>query len=418
MANPVIVVGAGLSGLTCARVLRERGLPVRVLERSSAVGGRVQTDLVEGFRLDRGFQVLLTGYPELRRHLDLDALDLRTFEPGAVLWNGTRFETIGDPTRDIGAIVPTLLARAPNFRDKLEVLRLRRDVLQGGDYDAFGTDDLTTLEFLQHRRFSARFIEQFFRPFLGGVFLESKLDTTARFFRFVFRMFSSGEATVPALGMGELPRQLAAGLPDGTVRLDHGVAKVQADGVTLEDGARMDAAAVVVATEAPAASKLLPDLQPGPSRGVTCFYFAADRAPTERAALHLNATGKGVINNLHVPSIVSPKVAPAGKHLVSVTCLGVTDDPEALRAKVLTEAAQWFGDAARGWTPLRHYVIRHALPGQPVGALEPARRPSRHDSGLYVCGDHLDQASIDGAMVSGRRAAEAVAADLKMSATG
>lgn len=412
MSKPVIVVGAGLSGLACARTLHEHGIEVHVLERADAVGGRVRTDEVEGYRLDRGFQVLLTSYPEVRLQLDLDALDLRPFDPGAVLWTGERFETIGDPTRKVGALVPTLLARSATLRDKVEVLRLRRDVRSGADYGAFEADDVTTLAALRQRGFSDRFIEQFFRPFLGGVFLDASLTTTSRFFRFVFRMFSEGRATVPARGMAELPRQLAADLPHGTITLGAQVASVDASGVHVLGGKRIEASAVVVATEGPAAQQLVPDLPEVSSRGVTCFYFGCDTPPTDRPALHLNASGQGHINNLHVASAISPALAPEGKHLVSISCLEIAEEPEALREQVRAEAGHWFGDAVRSWVPLRHYTIRHALPAQPVGALVPPRRPTRRGNGVYLCGDHLDQASIDGALVSGRRAAEAVAADL------
>lgn len=418
MGKPVVIVGAGLSGLTCARTLHIQGIPVRLLERDRAVGGRVQTDDVEGFRLDRGFQILLTGYPELARHLDLDALDLCSFEPGAVLWTGQRFETIGDPLRAPSSLLSTLFARSATLRDKVEILRLRRDVLRGDDYDAFSTDDCTTLEYLHSRGFSERFIEQFFRPFLGGVFLEPKLETTARFFRFVFRMFSSGEAAVPAGGMGEIPKQLASALPSGSISLETNVAQVRSDGVRLEDGPWLEASAVVVATEATAAARLVRGLQVPSWRAVSCFYFAADRAPSTRKALHLDAVAGGPINNLHVASAVSPDVAPSGKHLISVTCLGEAQDPQRLREDVLRQAETWFGEQVRSWTALRHYVIGQALPAQTVGALEPPRRDVRHGSGVYLCGDHLDQASIDGAMASGRRAAEAIASDQARDATG
>ena len=418
MVKPVVIVGAGLSGLACARTLQARGIETRIVERSSTIGGRVQTDAVDGFLLDRGFQTLLTSYPEARQQLDMDALDLRSFSPGAVLWKGDRFETIGDPMRDLGSVLPTLLARAATLRDKVEVLRLRRDVLRGADYGAFESEDEETIAFLKARGFSDGFIAQFFRPFLGGVFLEPELTTTARFFRFVFRMFSRGRATVPARGMGQLSAQLADGLAEDTVLLDATVSGVDAGGVQLRDGRRLDAAAVVVAAEAPAARALVSDAPEVESRGVTCFYFAADEAPTSRPALHLNASGRGAINNLHVASAVSPEVAPAGQHLISVSCLGTPDDALGLRDRVKSEARRWFGERVDRWSPLRHYAIRHALPSQPVGALEPPRRPVRSSNGVYLCGDYLDQASIDGALVSGRRTAEALAADLRIPATG
>ncbi len=186
----------------------------------------------------------------------------------------------------------------------------------------------------------------------------------------------------------------------------------------LDDGTAMDAAAVVVATEGPAAARLVPGSSTGEGRGVTCLYFAADRAPTTRSALHLDATGSGPVNNLHVATAISPALAPPGRHLISATVLGLHEDPDALDTRVRAQLQGWFGDQVQTWTGLRQYGIRHALPAQAVGALEPARRPVRHGSGVYVCGDHVDQASIDGAMVSGRRAAEAVLADRSAAATG
>ncbi|MEM6294180.1 MAG: NAD(P)/FAD-dependent oxidoreductase [Myxococcota bacterium] len=418
MSKPVVIVGAGLSGLTCARILTEAGHAVRVFEKDDAIGGRVQTDEIDGFRLDRGFQILLTGYPELRRHLDLDALDLRRFDPGAVLWTGDGFETIGDPLRQPGALLPTVFARSGTVLDKLRVLTLRRDALRGGDYGAFESGDGTTADLLRDWGFSDRFIARFFTPFLGGIFLEPKLETTARFFRFVWRMFATGDATVPARGMGEIPKQLAAGLSGDAITTGCAVTEVTPDGVRLDDGTRVEAAAVIVAGAAPAARALVPSVPEIGERGVTCLYFSADAAPTDKPVLHLDGTGAGPVNNLHVASAVSSDVAPAGRALISATCLGVHDDLDALEARARAQLRAWFGTAVDRWDALRHYPIRHALPAQPVGALEPSRRPVRHDSGVYLCGDYLDQASIDGAMVSGRRVAEAVLADASARATG
>ncbi len=417
MSKPVVIVGAGLSGLTCARVLTEAGHAVRIFEKDDAVGGRVQTDEVDGFRLDRGFQILLTGYPELRRHLDLDALDLRPFDPGAVLWTGAGFETIGDPLRKPSTLLPTVFARSGNVLDKLRVLTLRRDALRGGNYDAFDSADGTTAALLRAWGFSDRFIKRFFTPFLGGIFLEPELETTARFFRFVWRMFATGKATVPARGMGEIPKQLAAGLPGDAVTTGCAVTEVRPDGVRLDDGTAVHAASVVVAGAAPAARDLVPSVPAIGERGVTCLYFATETAPTNKPVLHLDGTGTGPVNNLHVASAVSSAVAPGDRTLISATCLGLHDDLEALEARARDQLRGWFGDGVNRWTALRHYPIRHALPAQPVGALEPSRRPVRHDSGVYLCGDYLDQASIDGAMVSGRRAAEAVLADRSARAT-
>ncbi|MEM1030409.1 MAG: NAD(P)/FAD-dependent oxidoreductase [Myxococcota bacterium] len=410
MNKRVVIVGAGLAGLVCARLLIEAGATVEILERDETVGGRVQTDEVDGFLLDRGFQILLTGYPELRRHLDLDALDLRPFEPGASLWTGTGFETIGDPLRKLDALVPTLRASSGSLFDKLRILKLRALTLRGGSYDAFEAPDQTTMSLLREQGFSEGFLHRFFRPFLGGIFLEPELATTARFFRFVFRMFAKGDAAVPARGMGEISRQLAAPIPAEAVKTAHAVRAVDATGVHLDDGHRIEADRVVVACEGPSAHRLVPEVEAPASCGVTCFYFAADRAPTSRPILHLDGVGEGPVNNMHVATAVSADLAPAGQTLVSATCLGVHDDLEGREKAARAQLERWFGPEVARWRSLRTYAIPHALPAQPVGSLRPSQRPIRTESGLFVCGDHRDQASIDGAMVSGRRAAEAVLA--------
>lgn len=407
----VVIIGAGLSGLTCAKILTERGLHVRVVERDDDVGGRVRTDLVEGFTLDRGFQILLTGYPELRRHLDLAQLDLRPFDPGARVFTGRAFETIADPLRAPTKLLSTLVARCASVADKLRILALRRAVSLGGPYEAFTRPAQPTRRRLERAGFSDAFLDAFFTPFLGGVFLEAELETSSRFFEFVFRMFSEGDAAVPARGMMEIPRQLAAALPRGTISLRTAASQVRPHEVILENGQTLTPRAVVVACEAPAAARLLPALQTAPGRGVTCLYFDAHVAPCDAPVLHLEGRrGVGPVNNAHVASAVSEHVAPPGRSLISVTCLGSHGDAAALRAGALEQLRGWFGDQVNRWRHLRTYDIPYALPAQPVGALEPPRRPVRVAEGLYVCGDHLDQASIDGAMVSGRRAAEAVLA--------
>ena len=405
----VVIIGAGLAGLTCAKTLTERGLHVRVVERDDDVGGRVRTDLVDGFTLDRGFQILLTGYPELRRHLDLARLELRPFDPGARVFTGRAFETIADPLRAPSKLLPTLAARCASVTDKLRILALRRAVSSGGPYDAFARPAQRTRQHLERAGFSHSFLDAFFTPFLGGVFLESELETSSRFFEFVFRMFSEGDAAVPAKGMMEIPRQLAAALPHGIISLRTAASEVRPREVVLEDGRTLTPRAVVVACEAPAAARLLPSLPEVPGRAVTCLYFDAPAAPCDAPVLHLEGRrGVGPVNNAHVASAVSEHVAPPGRSLVSVTCLGRHEEPAALRDAALAQLRGWFGEQVTRWRHLRTYDIPFALPAQPVGALEPPRRPVRVDEGLYVCGDHLDQASIDGAMVSGRRAAEAV----------
>ncbi len=215
----VVIVGAGLAGLACARILVEAGVPVRVLEASDRVGGRVRTERVDGFLVDRGFQVLLTAYPECRAVLDYAALELRRFYSGADVMVDGGVHRVADPWRHPIAGVRTLLAPVLSPRDALRIATLRRQ-LQGMVNPSAGPDVRTTRRFLRDLGFSDRAVERFFVPFFGGVFLERKLETPSTMFGFVYSMFAEGRAAVPNAGMEQIPLQLAAMLPRGTVRLN------------------------------------------------------------------------------------------------------------------------------------------------------------------------------------------------------
>ncbi len=413
----VIVVGAGLAGLTAAVHLQRAGLSVSVLEASDGVGGRVRTDKVDGFLLDRGFQVLLTAYPEARRTLDYEALGLRAFAPGALVRVGGRFHRMTDPRRRPGDLAATLRAPVGSLADKMRVGKLRSRVGRGSLEDLFKRPETTTLEALKDAGISDAMIERFLRPFLGGIFLERGLETSSRMFEFVVRMFAEGDATLPARGMGAIPQQLAGCLIAGTVRTDARVVSVEASGAALEDGERLAARAVVIATDGVAAAGLIPQLGELASRSVTCLYFAAGAPPIDEPILVLNGEGVGLVNNLSVPSQVAPSYAPPGASLVSATVIG---DPSlgdgVLEAAVQGQLQTWFGRQARGWRHLRTYRIGYALPDPSPPAFDPARRDPRVGQGLYVCGDHRESASIEGSLVSGRRAAQAVVDDLAASA--
>jgi phytoene dehydrogenase-like protein len=303
-----------------------------------------------------------------------------------------------------------------SLTDKLRVARLRRQSLRGTIEDRFRDPETTTLQALQDAGFSPRMIDRFFRPFLGGVFLDRDLQTSSRMLSFVFRMFSLGAACLPAGGMEAIPRQLAANLPKGAVRLGARVRRASPGVVTLADGEELRGKAVIVAADGPAALKLLGEAPShetvsADGQGVTCLYFSAAKEPIAQPLLVLNGEGEGPINNLCVPTAVAPSYGPGDRSLVSVTVLGVVPDPNQLLAPVREQLFDWFGSAIHEWRHLRTYSIPYALPDQQAPALAVAQRPVRWRPGLYVCGDHRDNASIQGAMVSGRRTAETLLED-------
>lgn len=409
----VLIIGAGLAGLSCARHLHQKGVAFQIVEASDGVGGRVRTDEVEGFLLDRGFQVLLTAYPEARRVLDYEALALRSFYPGALVWWHGRFHKVADPWRKPLDGLRSIANPVGTFADKLRVGSLRRRVREGPVARLFRQPATTTEQALRDHGFTDQMIDRFFRPFLGGIFLNRELQTSSRMFTFVFRMFAEGETAVPAKGIGQIPAQMAAALPPGSVRLNSKVTAVEDGRVVLASGETITAETIVVATDGPTAAGLIGDpIEPPASLSVTCLYFAADHSPLRQPLLVLDGEGRGPVNNMHIASIVTPACAPPGQHLISTTVLGNPKERDGeLATAVRTQLAGWFGPEVNLWRHLRTYRIVHAQPAQAPPALRPPQRPVQLRPGLYVCGDHRDNASIHGAMVSGRRTAEAILYD-------
>ena len=404
------IVGAGLAGLACARALHQRGVSSTVYDAADAVGGRVRTARQDGFQIDRGFQVLLTAYPEARRVLDYDALDLQPFSPGALVHLGDGFERVGDPFRRPLQAVPSLLADVGTLADKLRVLRLRQSVLRGSSDELWDRLEMTTEQALRVRYgFSETMIDRFFRPFLGGVLLDRSLSASSRSFEVYFRRFSQGSAAVPAAGMQAIPEQLAAGLPEGSVELGAEAESLSSNEIRVA-GRAVSHRAIVVATDARAVGRLLGEETPG-WKSTVQIAWSAPEPPTDEPVLMLDGDGVGPVNNVQVMSAVAPSYAPAGRSLVTASLLGQHDqDDLALDAAARGQLLGWFGDQVDAWTPLRVDRVPDALPDLP--SLSPPERPARLADGLYLAGDWRRNASINGALVSGRHAAEAVIADL------
>lgn len=408
----VLIVGGGLAGLCCARQLQEKGVSFQIIEASDGIGGRVRTDQVDGFLLDRGFQVLLTAYPEAKRLLDYQRLDLKPFFPGVLSWYAGRMNKLTDPWRTPGMWWEAFRSDFGTLRDKWRILRLRQRLRGSSIEEIFQRPDRSTKEALESARFSKEMIHRFFRPFLGGILLDGELNSSSRMFEFVFKMLSEGDTALPARGMGAIPAQLAEKFPAATLRLNTRVEALHENELALTGGETLRARAIVVAADGPSAAHLVGEVEPA-SRSVTCFYYAADESPVPQPVLTLNGDGAGPVSNFAVLSRVAPSYAPAGQHLVSVTVLGTQKLTEVqLGGFIIAQMKNWFGKVASSWRLLRSYRITHAQPQQYPGALEPPQRPVRVRPGVYVCGDHRDNASIHGAMVSGRRAAEAVLSDL------
>jgi phytoene dehydrogenase-like protein len=409
----VVVVGAGLAGLSCAKHLMNNSVSFVVLEADQRIGGRLKTDVLDGFILNHGFQVLQTAYPEARRQLNYRRLELKPFAPGAMIRMGGRFFRVADPRRRPQDIWSSLTAPIGTFTDRLRMIRMASSAKRGSVSSLFQSPDMTTLEFLHSQGISEKMIERFFKPFFGGVCLDPGIQASSRVFKYVLRVFAEGNVALPGQGMGAIVSQLAEGLPQEAIQIGTRVESIHPGGAVLTSGQTIKCRAVVLATEGPQTLRLLGKPASIVSQGELCLYFAAPNAPIKDPYLILNGEGTGLINSLSVPSIVAPSYAPAGEALISVVLLGhLALDDRSAESVVREELTDWFGPVVKEWRHLKTYRIEHALPAQPPPMPDPTLPAKPVMPGVYVCGEYQSVPGIQWALLSGRHVAEAVIKEL------
>lgn len=419
----VIIIGAGLAGLAAAIRLQAQKVPFLLLESSNSVGGRVRSDIVDGFILDRGFQIFITAYPEARRLLDYSALNLQKFYSGAKVYYDGRFHTVADPLRHFSDSLFSLTNPIGTIVDKLLIALTRIRILAQSDDQILTAEEIRTFQLLREIGFSDAMMDRFFRPFFGGIFFDTQLETTSRLFNFIFKCLALGENTLPANGISAISEQLAGKLPPDSMLLNSKATSIipESDSsfqVSLETGEVLKSElGVIVAVEEFQAVKLLAgNLERSiqvkkPARSTVCLYFSTeqDKVPVKEPVLFINGSGKGIVNNMFFATNVAQSYGPPGKSLVSVSLIGLFEDvsDDDLVNMVVEELSNWFGESVvRSWRYLRMYRIGFAQPNQcpPTDLVkDPRVKP-----GLYICGDYVTSATFDGALVSGRRAAEAL----------
>ncbi len=407
MGKPIVIVGAGLAGLVCARRLHRAGLETIVIEKLGDVGGRVWTDTVDGYLIDRGFQLLLTAYPYVSREVDFNLLDLKKFTPGCqVLWNGSKHDVLRDST------VRMALSGFLYFSDKLRLRGLSTSLATLTPEEVWLCKDQSAEEDLRTTGFGPTFVERFARPFFGGIFLDRSLSVSERVFRYVWKMLSEGHGAVPAKGMQEIPRQIARDLPDDHIRLNTTVDSLLREqgrvlGVRLESGEEIQAAAVVVATDAPTAQRLTGIPMPQGAVSCTTVSFGSESAPMSEPILVVNGNQGGIVNHFAVLSNVAPSLAPPGKHLLSATIIGIPDlSDDQLATVVRKELAGWFpGHDVSQWKLLRINRMPFVQYSQQPGFADTLPTVETAVENLYLAGEFTTYSSIDGACLSGAQCA-------------
>ncbi|XP_022876411.1 phytoene dehydrogenase, chloroplastic/chromoplastic [Olea europaea var. sylvestris] len=421
----VVVIGAGLAGLAAATRLQAEKIPFLLLDASDAVGGRVRTDFVDGFILDRGFQIFITAYPQAQKLLDYRSLNLQKFYSGAQVYYDGGFHVVADPLRHFSDSLQSLANPIGSVVDKILIGLTRIRVLTQSDDEILTAKEVKTIDLLRKIGFSDSIMDRFFRPFFGGIFFDRELETTSRLFNFIFKCLALGDNTLPANGIAAIPEQLAGKLDPNSVLLNSRVVTINQESeegitVSLQNGEviRSELGLILAVEEFEAVKILAGKWDPGrmkkPVRSTVCLYFSMDseKVPVKDPVLFLNGSSRGIVNNMFFATNVAQSYAPPGKALVSVSLIGLYDDvsDEELVERVVKEMSGWFGEAVVGsWSYLRLYRIAFAQPNQcPPTDL---RKNPRVYPGLYICGDYVTSATFDGALVSGWRAVEALLKD-------
>lgn len=413
MESPkVVIIGAGAAGLIAAYELEKKGLHPLLFDANNFVGGRLATDIEQGYVLDRGFQVLLTAYREAQRYLDYDALQLGAFRPGAIICNQQSRRLLVDPLREPQHILSAGFSSIGTLKDKYLVWKLRQALKRSTVEELFpDSQQKSSLDFLRDFGFSKAMISSFFKPFFGGIFLESDLATPAPMLQFVFKMFGEGHAALPTQGIKAIPQQLASLLEHTELRLNTRIVTVEDRQLYTAEGEVVTYDAVIVAADP---SKLLPRIAGSATKYRTTanYYFSSPEAVLKTKLIALVDESDSMINNFHEVTSVHPDVAPDGQTLISVSLKDIptTTHPEEViieELRRLTQTPNW------SLQPLKHYHINEALPALDQLQYNYTAMQSRVTSSIFLAGDHLLMGSLDAAMRSGRLAAEAVAEALR-----
>jgi len=403
MAPKIAVIGDGIAGIYCCSELIKQGYEVDLYEKSGEIGGRMKTDLIEGFLIDHGFHVLQTGYEFTQSVIDYEKLEPMAFEPGTLVIRSSskrnKIWRLSDPfRRPLSSFIDAFGLFASPL-DMLKVLIMRRKIMKMSTEEIFDKGDLTTEEWLHNQGFSQGFINRFFYPLFSGIFLESELRTNERLFKFVFRTMSKGDMVLPKNGIKSIPLILSKSIPKPNIKLNSDVELVSKNLISI-DGKKISYDGVVVAFD---------DRAKVSKKHVWTLYFSAEKSPFPSKHIMLNSeirNSDNLISYVSVPSDIQPNYSPTGKSLICITVLGDKCEKLGLRSeeqvltKVKSELLQWYGEDTKSWQSITVQHIINALPetDSPVFS----KITPKDDLGFFRCGDYTMHGSVEGTLISAR----------------
>jgi len=396
------IIGGGISGLIAARVLEEHGLSATIIEATDRLGGRVKTDVLDGYSLDHGFQVLLTAYPAAKKYLDFDALALQEFLPGSAIFKNGKQKIIGDPLRNLSLLLPTLVSGIGTVNDKLKILALNRRLKKKSIQNIFAEKEQTTISYLENIGFSEAIITDFFIPFFSGIFLENKLETSSRMFEFVYKMFGEGNAALPKDGIQAIPKQLFEKLKSTTIIFNTKVKSLENGNIKLESGETLKSNFTIIATQA---SGLVSNLKNQATLWKSCdtLYFEVAKREIRKPLIGLIAAPNTLINNIFYHTSLQTS-ATATKELLSVTVVNRQNlTNKQLVAKVQKELKELCN--IDSCTFIKQYNIPMALPNLQDIQYEMLPSETRLTETIFLAGDTQLNGSLNAAMIAGERAA-------------
>jgi protoporphyrinogen oxidase len=413
-SHKIVIVGTGVSGLSAGIYLKKKGYQnITFIEASDRVGGRMKTDIVDGYTLDRGFHTYFTAYPYASEILDLDELDLKFLNSGALVLNNRKLKKYIDPFKNPLSSLKMLFSDIGKWNDKLNLIKRRAEAKQISENQIFEKFEVKTSSILKKKHFSNQIIKNFFNPLFSSIFLDNELKTSRRVFDYTFKMLMEGRAAIPAKGIESIPKQMAAHFDKNNFIFNNPVVDIKDQVVYLQNGDTISADITLIATDHNTFyAKYKKEPLSVNHKSTTCLYFSADSKPFKEPMVCVNANEPKFVNSVVVLTNIDKQFAPVGKELISVNINGLSKvKDDVIENVVKDELSKYFGMEIFNWKLLKVYKIDYALPNQEFVLGKRKIADMKLGEQVYVCGDHLLYGSMNAAIKTGKMVAEIIHRD-------